>query len=48
LQLAQIAAAGTTSQKALLKDMTAKNPRDASCIELLCRFKARAVADGRS
>ena len=40
LQLAQIAAAGTATEKSLLSDVTAKNP-DASCIELLRLFKAR-------
>ena len=40
LQLAQIAVAGTSAEKALLMDMTAKHPRDASYIELLCLFKA--------
>ena len=46
LQLAQIAAAGT--EKALLAEMTAKNP-DTSYVELLRLFKTRrSVADGRS
>ena len=40
MQLAQIAAAGTAAEKALLADVTAKNP-DASQIELHRLFKAR-------
>jgi hypothetical protein len=40
LQLAQIAAAGTAAEKALLADVTAKSP-DASYIELLRLFKVR-------
>ena len=40
MQLAQIAVAGTAAKKALLADVTAKNP-DASYIELLRRFKVR-------
>jgi hypothetical protein len=46
LQLDQIAATGT--EKALLADVTEKNP-DASYIELLRLFKVRrSVADGHS
>jgi hypothetical protein len=46
LQLAQIAAA--SAEKALLADVTEKNP-DASYIDLLRLFKVRrSVADGRS
>ncbi len=48
LQLAQIAATGNAAEKALLADVTAKNP-DASYIELLRLFKVRrSVADGHS
>ena len=46
LQLAQIEAAGT--EKALLADVTGRNP-DASYVELLRLFKVRrSVADGHS
>ncbi len=41
MQLALIAAAGTAAEKALLADVTAKNP-DASYIELLRLFKVRS------
>ncbi len=48
LQLAQIAAAGNAAQKALLADVTEKNP-DASYVELLRLFKVRrSVADRHS
>jgi hypothetical protein len=40
LQLAELAAAGTAAEKALLADVTAKSP-DASYVELLRLFKAR-------
>ncbi len=48
MQLAQIAANGNAAEKALLADVTEKNP-DASYIELLRLFKVRrSVADGHS
>ena len=48
LQLAQIAVNCNVAEKALLADVTAKNP-DASYIELLRLFKVRcSVADGHS
>ena len=40
LQLEQLAVAGTAAEKALLADVTEKNP-DASCIERLRLFKVR-------
>ncbi len=40
LQLLQLAAAGNAAEKALLADVTEKNP-DASYIELLRLFKVR-------
>jgi hypothetical protein len=47
-KLAQIAAAGNAAQKALLADVTEKNP-DALYVELLRLFEVRrSVADGRS
>ncbi len=48
LQLAKLAVDGTGSEKALLADLTEKNP-DASYVELLRLFKVRrSVADGSS
>ena len=48
LQLAKIAAAGKAAEKALLADVTEKNP-DASYVELLRLFKVRrSVAVGHS
>jgi hypothetical protein len=47
LQLAEIAVAGTAAEKALLADVTAKNP-DASVIELLRRFNVRHRMGTRS
>ncbi len=48
LQLAQIAVSCNAAEKALLADLTEKNP-DASYIELLRLFKVRrSVADGHS
>ena len=48
LQLAQIAANGNAAEKALLADVTGRNP-DASYVELLRLFKVRrSVADGHS
>ena len=48
LQLEQIAATGNAAEKALLADVTEKNP-DASYVELLRLFKVRrSVADGHS
>jgi hypothetical protein len=50
VQLAQIAAAGNAAEKALLAEVTDKNP-DASYVELLRLFNLkvrRSVADGHS
>ncbi len=48
LQLEQIAVDGNAAEKALLADVTEKNP-DASYIELLRLFKVRrSVADAHS
>jgi hypothetical protein len=48
LQLEQTAAAGNAAEKALLADVTEKNP-DASYVKLLRLFKVRrSVADGHS
>ena len=48
MQLEQIAVDGNAAEKALLADVTEKNP-DASYIELLRLFKVRrSVADGHS
>ncbi len=42
MQLEQIAAAGNAAEKALLADVTGKNP-DASFVEYLRLFKARCL-----
>ena len=48
LQLEQIAATGNAAEKALLADVTEKNP-DASYVKRLRLFKVRpSVADGYS